>query len=121
MSDTPTDRQFQILKLYSQPVPPTYREVAAKLEMKTSTGAYDGVQSLIRKGYLVKAGEGTRSIILTGRGRKALGIRDARTGVEAANKEHVQNMLHELNMSLAELRRLGQGIMELKERIEAEL
>lgn len=87
---TPTQRQFALLEFVRAYVrdrgrPPSIREIAAHLGIKSTNGVVDHLSALERKGYLRRAMHTARGIELTTPGQSELERRaaDLRAELEA--------------------------------------
>lgn len=74
-----TERQLQILALIAKRIridgwPPTIRELADALSIRSTNGAADHLRRLEEKGYLLRGPAQARAMKLTPLGRKALGV-----------------------------------------------
>lgn len=74
-----TDRQLQILEFIhktskSQGIPPTIREICDALELGSTNTVADHLKLIRKKGALEEQGRRSRWLLLTPKGRKALGL-----------------------------------------------
>ena len=71
-----TARQRTILRFIAeQPVPPTIREIGDAMDISSTSGVNDHLNSLLHKGYIERTAMKARNLFITAKARRELGMK----------------------------------------------